>query len=52
MFKGEERTPQGLISKGKYALEELLASEPMIDLLSPLAMKKYFSLLYSKINNF
>lgn len=52
MFKGEERTPQGLISKGKYALEELLASEPMIDLLSPLAMKKYFSLLYSKINTF
>ena len=52
VFKGEERTPQGLISKGKYALEELLASEPMIDLLSPLAMKKYFSLLYSKINTF
>ncbi|MCD8556485.1 MAG: CRISPR-associated helicase Cas3' [Bacteroides graminisolvens] len=52
VFKGEERTPQGLISKGKYALEELLASEPMIDLLSPLAMKRYFSLLYSKINTF
>lgn len=53
VFKGEFNTPQGFITKGKNALNELTHLNPDIDLLSPQAMQKYFSLLYNiGINSF
>jgi CRISPR-associated endonuclease/helicase Cas3 len=53
VFRGEKKTPPGLITKGKDTLDEILEVNPNIDIQKPETMKKYFDDLFGiRVNTF